>query len=374
MGTETEMEESSSADNQETPEDIFDGEEYNDEEDFGPTEEELETNDAGIRAVIASIHVEEEDDEVVVYAATMATSNSEKTKNDKKVATNLMKSIKEDYEVWGNGIKLWPVGKTQGHLKANSTKEWVSNSNVRTNRPYNSDKQLVNQQGLPALVKVNSIEAYTCWDPGSEPDAISPDSTQATGIRPKPKGNALKIRLGMKGSGASISYKATPILDFSKTKLMHKLDVVNLDRWDLLLGSPFCNKFGVVLDYKMRTIHFGNTMIKALMEEEEEAAVRKREKRPRPKMVTHWLECGDTKLPKPKEQPRSKEMPQMLNDMEINFTEFDKELEPLHQKWIKRFECIYGPPPQGLPPLRVVNHTIQLINPDTQTSCVGDWK
>ena len=109
MGTETEMEEPSSADNQEMPEDIFngeeyEGEEYDSEEDFGPTEEEPETDDAGIGAVITSIHIEE-DDEVVVYAATMATSNSEKTENDKKVAANLMKSIKEDYEVRGSGIK-----------------------------------------------------------------------------------------------------------------------------------------------------------------------------------------------------------------------------------------------------------------------------
>ena len=56
----------------------------------------------------------------------------------------------------------------------------------------------------------------------------------------------------------------------------------------------------------------------------------------------------------------------MLNDMEINFAKFDKELEPLRQKWIKRFECIYGPPLQGLPPLQAINHTIQLINPDAQ--------
>src|SRR6266849_2168905 len=267
MGTETEMEEPSSAENPETPEDIFDGEEYDGEEDFGPTEEEPETDDVGTGAVIASIHVEEEE-------------------NDEEVATELMKSIKEDYEVRGSGIKPRPIGKTKGQLKANSTREWASNSNVRTNRPYNSDKQLINRQGLPALVKVNGVEAYTCWDSGSELDAISPDFTRATGIRPKSKENALKIRLGTKGSGATTSYEATPMLEFGKMKLMHKLDVVNLDRWDLLLGSPFCNKYGVVLDYKMRTICFGNTMIKALTEEEE-AVVRKKEKRPRRNVAAH---------------------------------------------------------------------------------------
>ena len=206
-----------------TPEDIFNG-----EEDFGPTEEEPETDDIGTGAVIASIHVEEENDEedneVVVYAATMATSRSDKHENDERVTTSLMKSIKVDYEVRGSGIKPRPVSKTKEQLKANSTREGASNSKVRTNRPYNSNKQLINRQGLPALVKVNGIEAYTCWDSGSELNTISPDFTWATGIRPKPKENTLKIRLGTKGSRASTSYEATPMLDFGKTKLMHKLD------------------------------------------------------------------------------------------------------------------------------------------------------
>jgi hypothetical protein len=38
------------------------------------------------------------------------------------------------------------------------------------------------------------------------------------------------------------------MLDFGNMKF--QLDVVNLDRWDLLLGSPFCNQYGIVLDYE----------------------------------------------------------------------------------------------------------------------------
>jgi len=64
------------------------------------------------------------------------------------------------------------------------------------------------------------------------------------------------------------------MLDFGNTKLEHPLDVVNLDWWDLLLGSPFCNQHGVVLDYNTRTIRFGDITINTLSREEE-AAVRK---------------------------------------------------------------------------------------------------
>jgi hypothetical protein len=61
-----------------------------------------------------------------------------------------------------------------------------------------------------ALIKVNGVNAYTCWDSGSELNTISPDFTQGTHIKPEPKESALRISLGTKGSLASTSYKVAP--------------------------------------------------------------------------------------------------------------------------------------------------------------------
>jgi hypothetical protein len=65
----------------------------------------------------------------------------------------LMKSIKEDYEVQGSGLKPRPIGKTNQQLKVNSTKEWASNSNIKPIKSGNSDKPQIQQQGLMALIK-----------------------------------------------------------------------------------------------------------------------------------------------------------------------------------------------------------------------------
>jgi len=252
MGADSEVEGHASAEAEETSEDIFDRAEYIDyDDDFGPAEVEPEPDDVGTGAVIASIHVDKEnDDDEVVYAATMATTTKPSSSNDDtRVVVELIKSVKEDYEVQGSGIRPRPLGKTNKQIKANSAKEWASNSNIKPIKPDPGGKTPINRQGLPALIKVNSVEAYTCWDSGSELDAISPDFTRATGIKPTAKELALRIRLGTKGSSASTSYGVTPTLDFGNTKLEHPLDMVNLDRWDLLLGSPFCNQHSVVLDY-----------------------------------------------------------------------------------------------------------------------------
>jgi hypothetical protein len=55
-------------------------------------------------------------------------------------------------------------------------------------------------------------------------------------------------------------------------------------------------------------------------------------------------------------------------EVEEMYEHVNAKLEPLQQKWIKHFEPMFGPPPARLPPLWEVNHTIPLIDPDTQYS------
>jgi hypothetical protein len=55
-------------------------------------------------------------------------------------------------------------------------------------------------------------------------------------------------------------------------------------------------------------------------------------------------------------------------DVEEMYERLNQKLEPFRQKWVKRFEPMFGPPPARLPPLREVNHTIPLINPEAQYS------
>jgi hypothetical protein len=145
-------------------EDIFDSDEYNEDvEDFGPAKVETELDDVGTGAIIASIHVNnmQNDDDIVVHVAAMATS---KPSDDVTVAQQLMQSVREDYKLRGSGIKPRTIGRMNKQIKANSTKEWASNSNVKPIHPGRSGKTPVQRQGLTALVKVNGIEAYTCWE------------------------------------------------------------------------------------------------------------------------------------------------------------------------------------------------------------------
>src|SRR5271155_4700077 len=119
-------------------------------------------------------------------------------------------------------------GKTRKQLNTASRQHWASNPNVRPAKSKEGGNTPTNRQGLTALVKINGIDAYTCWDSGSELDAILPDFVRVLGITPRPKETALRIRLGTKGSSASTSYEVKPTLDFLNRSLAQPLDVANL--------------------------------------------------------------------------------------------------------------------------------------------------
>lgn len=53
-----------------------------------------------------------------------------------------------------------------------------------------------------------------------------------------------------------------------------------------------------------------------------------------------------------------------IPDGKKTFEELTAELEPYREKLRELFEPVYGPPPPQLPPIRAINHTITLIDPD----------
>jgi hypothetical protein len=148
MGAKADADNTAPANNDIVEEDIFDSDEYdNNVENFGPAKVETESDDVGTGAIIASIHVDDaqNDDELVVHVAAMATS---KPSDDVTVAQQLMQSVREEYELRGSGIKPQTIGRTNKQIQANSTKEWASNSNVKPAHPGQGGKSPVEPSTL----------------------------------------------------------------------------------------------------------------------------------------------------------------------------------------------------------------------------------
>ena len=188
----------------------FEGENFDGEADA--LEADYYLDDAGTGAVLASIHCEERSDDGEELIAQMAVMTTRQATEDAAIATDLIKSVKDTFEAWGSGSQPRPQGKTRKQLNTASGQQWASNPNVRQATTKAGDKTPPNRQGLAALVQINGVDAYTCWDSGSELDAVSPDFIRALGIKPQPKESTLRIRLGTKGSLASTSYEVVMTL------------------------------------------------------------------------------------------------------------------------------------------------------------------
>src|SRR5271170_2638198 len=257
----------------------FEGEDYDGEPDIEVTQEE-DDDTYGAGVAIANIHVEDLDDEDDVTIAQLAATKVAETKGDSDIADELLKTVRAQYEERGSGMKAPLHGPSAKQLRADSQKVWASNPNIKNPKDPTRSK-IRRGRCLTAIVNVDGVEAFMCWDTGSELDTISPDFVRAMGLQPKAKENPIKIRLGTKGSTSMTSYEVSATLNFGKTKLKKWLDVVNLDRWDVILGATFCEEQGVILDFGKRQVRFSDTVIHALSKDDE-AEVRKGD-RPKPR-------------------------------------------------------------------------------------------
>ena len=146
--------------------------------------------------------------------------------------------------------------------------------NAKINRPRRSKAY---ESCLAAYVGVNGMEAFTLFDSGSSADAISPDFAQVSNTRIHTLDKPIPLQLGTVRSRASINYGVRTSVEFGgKKEEGYYLDVVNIDRYDVILGAPFMRKFGIQLDFESNSITVGSTTIRALLPEEEAALLKGR--------------------------------------------------------------------------------------------------
>ena len=130
---------------------------------------------------------------------------------------------------------------------------------------------------LATYVEINGMEAFTLFDSGSSADAISPDFAQISDTRIHTLDKPVPLQLGTVGSRASINYGVKTSVGFgNRTEEKYYLDVVNIDRYDAILGAPFMRRFGIHLDFESNSIIVGDMTIRALLPEEEATLLRGR--------------------------------------------------------------------------------------------------
>jgi hypothetical protein len=114
-------------------------------------------------------------------------------------------------------------------------------------------------------------------DSGSTTVSITQDFARVAKLRVQELANPVPLQLGTVGSHSMINFSAKAHLQVGPINDNDiYLDVVNIDRYDMIIGTPFMRKHGLVLDFGMNTLSTWGTLIPTLTEGQEDLVLVKR--------------------------------------------------------------------------------------------------
>ncbi|KAK0228072.1 hypothetical protein IW262DRAFT_1263602, partial [Armillaria fumosa] len=100
-------------------------------------------------------------------------------------------------------------------------------------------------------------------DSGSTSTAMSPHFTDVSRALVFNLVEPVTLQLGTVGSRSKINFGTIADLEMAGLTFKDYIDIVNIDRYDLLMGTPFMHQHGVVLDFKRNCVSINGTDIPA---------------------------------------------------------------------------------------------------------------
>src|SRR5258708_10051367 len=119
---------------------------------------------------------------------------------------------------------------------------------------YPADRSADIRCTLTAEVKIGGIDAFVLFNSRAETDALSPDFIRACHIPLLELPNPLVLQMGTKGSRSCVYYGTNVDVTIHGVKNSHYFDIVNIDRYDAVLGAPWLNMHGTILNFTNHTI------------------------------------------------------------------------------------------------------------------------
>ena len=99
------------------------------------------------------------------------------------------------------------------------------------------------------------------FDSGAEMDTLSPDFVHGCQVPLMELPNPLVLQMGMKGSWSCIYYRTNVNLKVLGHSMSHYFDIVNVEKYDAILGAPWLYTTGTLLDFDKHVVHVKEGMI-----------------------------------------------------------------------------------------------------------------
>ncbi|KAK0494262.1 hypothetical protein EDD18DRAFT_1077400 [Armillaria luteobubalina] len=116
---------------------------------------------------------------------------------------------------------------------------------------------------LLTYTDVNGIMALTLWDSGSTSMAMSPHFADVSRVLVFNLIEPVTLQLGTVGSCSKINFGTMAEIGVARLTTTEYVDMVNIDRYNLLVGTPFMHHHGVVLDFENKYVRINGTSVPA---------------------------------------------------------------------------------------------------------------
>jgi Aspartyl protease/Zinc knuckle len=139
-------------------------------------------------------------------------------------------------------------------------------------RSSNSDRRC-----MATLIKVNDLEAYALLDSGSTTVSITHDFACVARLKVMQLENPIALQLGTVGSRSVINFGSRASLTLGPIRDNDAyLDVVNIDRYDMIIGTPFMRKHGLVMDFSCNELIYRGKTVPTLTAGQEDLMISRR--------------------------------------------------------------------------------------------------
>ncbi|KAF6744753.1 hypothetical protein DFP72DRAFT_751439, partial [Ephemerocybe angulata] len=111
------------------------------------------------------------------------------------------------------------------------------------------------KKSLVAETIINGVRALTLFDSGCTLDSITPAFATAANVKVRNLKASVGLQLGTVGSRASIERGAVVSFQFGKIDVKSQyIDVLNVSRYDAVIGTVTMRRWGIKLDFGTDTI------------------------------------------------------------------------------------------------------------------------
>ncbi|KAF8233082.1 hypothetical protein L208DRAFT_1148457, partial [Tricholoma matsutake] len=110
-------------------------------------------------------------------------------------------------------------------------------------------------------MKIHSLKANVLLDSGCTSDSVSPEFTVSANLKVHELEEPIPLQLGMVGSQSKINFGLFSEFELQGIRGEHYFDVVNLDRYDMIVGTMFMRKHGIILDFERDEVHLKGKVV-----------------------------------------------------------------------------------------------------------------